>query len=162
MLKSLWKKGLDWDENIVEEDKVCAVEVLVNMFQLEDISLNRCVKPSDFMGNLTLVTFCDSLQDAFGACVYLRWKTNNGVYKSSLVASKSRVSPIKVVSIVRLELCGAILGERLAGFIKTETRFEIEQMFFIVDSQIIHSMINKQSYGFNTFTAVHIRNTRIH
>ena len=37
LIKSLWKKGLDWDEDFAEDDKACAVEFLVNMFQLEDI-----------------------------------------------------------------------------------------------------------------------------
>ena len=80
----------------------------------------------------------------------------DGSYKSFLVASKSRVSPTKVLSIVRLELCAAVLGARLANFIKKEIRFNIEQMIYVVDSQVVRCMIRSEAYGFNTFIAIRI------
>ena len=82
----------------------------------------------------TEVSFWDVSQDAFGACVYLRWKTN-GVYKSSLVASKSSVSLIKVVWLVRLELW-CYSWWNITCFIKTETSFEIEQMFSLLTHKL--------------------------
>ena len=41
-------------------------------------------------------------------------------------------------------------------FIKEETRFKFEKEYFIVDFQIVRAMIQKDSYGFNTFVAVRI------
>ena len=72
------------------------------------------------------------------------------------MASTSRLSPMKVQSIVSLEICGAVLGKRLAKSIQNETRFEIKKKYFIVDSEIVRSIIQKESYGFNTFIAVRV------
>ena len=55
-----------------------------------------------------------------------------------------------------LELCGAVLGKRLACFIEEESRYNIKKKYFIVDSQVVQSMIRKESYGFRTFAGVRI------
>ena len=57
---------------------------------------------------------------------------------------------------VRSELCGAVLAKRLYVFIKEEMRLSFEKEFFIVDSQIVQAMVQKDSYGFKTFVAVRI------
>ena len=53
-------------------------------------------------------------------------------------------------------MCKAILPKRLKIFIEAETWFKFDKEFFIVDSQIVRGMIQRESYGFNTFVAVHI------
>ena len=121
-----------------------------------EFSFRRSVKPENSVGNPVLITFCDASEKAYGACCYLRWETVDGSYKTQLVASKSKVSPVKVNSIVRLKICGALIGKRLAEFFESESRFQIQKKYFIVDSEVVRSMVQKQSYGFNTFVAVRI------
>ena len=70
------------------------------------------------------------------------------------MASKNRIAPIKVVDIVHLEICGAVLSKRLRMFIQEEMRISFEQIFHIVDSEIVKAMISKSSYGFNTFAEI--------
>ena len=100
--------------------------------------------------------FSDASEQAYGTCAYVRWKTSNGQYESRLLAAKGKVAPSKKISIVRLELNGAIMSKRLRNFIKKETRFDFEREFFIVDSEIVRAMIQKESYGFHTFVALRI------
>lgn len=156
LMKRLWQKGLDWDDELKGEEKRKFQEFFISMFDLEDISFDRCIKPDNPVGKPVLVTFCDASNEAFGACSYIRWELEDGTYMAYLVASKSRVSPTIVLSIVRLELCAAVLGARLANFIEREMTFQFEKLLFIVDSQIVRCMINRDSYGFNTFVAVRI------
>ena len=54
---------------------------------------------------------------------------------------------------MKLELCGAVLGKRLRDTIQKEMKLEFNEVIHIVDSEIVHAMIRKQSYGFNTFAA---------
>ena len=83
----------------------------------------------------------------------IRWKTDEG-YTSNLLAAKSRIAPLKIIDVVRLELCGAVLQSRLYGFIVAEMpEMKFERIYHIVDSEIVRAMINKDSYGFNTFAA---------
>ena len=124
---------------------------------LNELSFNRCIKTINTVGDPIMVTFCDASELAFGTCSYFRWLAKDGSYHTQLIASKSRVSPSKVQSFVRLEICGAVLGKRLAQFIERETRYKIQKRYFIVDSEVVRSMIQKQSYGYNTFVAIRIR-----
>ena len=156
LLKKLWCCKVDWDDPVPNSIQEEWLEVLQSFLRLKEISFKRCVKPIDYVGDPVMITFCDASELAFGACCYLRWQVKDGSYKTQLVASKSRISPCKVQSIVRLEICGAVLGKRLAQFIEAETRYHIQKRYFIVDSQVVRSMIHKQSYGLNTFVAVRI------
>ena len=130
LLNNLWKRNLQWDEEINEHDRGCAASFFVDVFDIEKISFQRCYKPGGAVGNPMLITFSDASSDAFGACAYFWWKIEGGSYSSFLIASKNRVAPMKVMSIVRLELCGAVLAKHLALFIENESRFIIEKKYF--------------------------------
>ena len=156
ILKNLWKGGFGWDEDIGGPEKEKLIKFLVSMFRLEDIDFNRSLKPDKAIGNPVLVTFSDASNEAFGACSYLHWEIEGGLFKAVLIASKSRVSPMKTLSIVRLELCAAVIGARLANMIKEEIRFELSKEIYIVDSQVVRSTIQRDSDGFKTFAAVRV------
>ena len=59
-----------------------------------------------------------------------------------------RIAPLKVINIVRLELCGAVVSKRLRDFVCKEVALKFERVIHLVDSE---AMINLKSYGFNTF-----------
>ena len=67
--------------------------------------------------------------------------------------SKSRVSPLNIIDIVRIELCGAALSSRLRSTIEKELDFNFRKIIHLVDSEIVHAMVNRDSYGYNTFVA---------
>ena len=123
-----------------------------SLLEIGNLSFTRSIKPKD--GDLpVLVIFSDGSKEAYGVVAYIRWRTPNG-YCSSLLAAKSRIAPLKIIDTVRLELCGAVLNCRLYTFIKEEMRtMDFEKVYHIVDSEIVKAMINKESYGFNTFAA---------
>ena len=102
------------------------------------------------------ITFSDASTEVFGACTYLRWELEDKSFKTVLVAAKNRVAPLKTLTIVRLELCAAVIAKRLAQFVEEETRFKIRKRYFFVDSQVVKSMINKESHAFKTFVAVRL------
>ncbi|CAB4021212.1 Hypothetical predicted protein [Paramuricea clavata] len=100
--------------------------------------------------------FSDGSDQAYGTCAYVRWQLENGTFGANLLAAKSRVTPIRKTTIVRTELNGALLSKRLSAFIKKESRLIFEKEYFFVDSEIVRAMIQKDSYGFNTYAAVRI------
>lgn len=73
-----------------------------------------------------------------------------------MAVRKNRLAPIKKMSIDRLELCGAVLSRRLKQLMEKESRYRFAKCFHIVDSQIVHAMVRKESYGFNTFAATRV------
>ena len=89
---------------------------------------------------------------------YVRWQLTDGKYDTQLLLSKNRLArPLKTMSIDRIELCGAVISKRLRKTITTECRYKFERIYHIVDSQIVHAMIRKETYGFNTFAATRVR-----
>ena len=105
----------------------------------------RCLKPSDAICNPVLIIFCDASEDAYGSCAYVRWQRQGGGFACNLIVSKNRLAPIKKMSIDKIELCGAVLSKRLKSFSDKECRYTFEKCYYIVDSQIVHAMIQKSS-----------------
>ena len=55
-------------------------------------------------------------------------------------------------NIVRLEICGVLVGARLRTVIISELKqINFDRVIHIMDSEIVHAMVHKESYGFNTF-----------
>ena len=64
--------------------------------------------------------FSDASEEGYGQCSYLRLINEFGTIHCSLLIGKSRVSPIKYVSIPRLELTAATLSIKMSKLIKNE------------------------------------------
>ena len=93
------------------------------MKELDGIGFKRCLVPSEADALTSLRDFADASQEAFGACAYIRQKTKD---KVTVVAAKSRVTPLKQLTIPRLELQAAVLASRLAKSMLDENRIQFE------------------------------------
>ena len=157
LLRKLTSEKFDWDDPTPEEERISWVNFFVQMFAMEKITFHRSTKPQDAVGDPTLIIFSDASQEAFGTCAYIRWEKEDGSYESRLIAAKSRLAPIKRITMPRLELNGALMAARIQQFIVKEIpSINFRKKYFIVDSEIVRAMIQKESYGFNTFAGVRI------
>ena len=109
LFQETWIRQLDWDTtlppDIVEEWRKLRSQLAI----LRSIKLNRFFGP----GQTELFGFADASQRAYAAVVYLRRVSPNGDVMTSLLFSKTKLSPIKQISIPRLELCAAHLLARV-------------------------------------------------
>ena len=159
MMQNFWKnslKPLSWDDILPDEVTSEWCQFFKDLYEVEKITFHRCVKPQNAKGQPSLIIFSDASEEAYGACAYVRWPIGDDSFESSLLCAKGRVAPLKKISIVRLELCGAVIAKRLYCFINEECRFRFENVHFIVDSKIVQAMIHKESYGFKTYASVRI------
>ena len=67
--------------------------------------------------------------------------------------ARNRVSPLKQLSIPRLELQAAVLAVRLCCLIKRELTVTIEDTIFEIDSKTVWQYIANESRSFHTFVA---------
>ncbi|XP_044597974.1 uncharacterized protein LOC123274434 [Cotesia glomerata] len=88
---------------------------------------------------------------AYGACIYLRSQDNEGRIKVVLLCSKSRVAPLKSISLPRLELCGALLLSELYVCVKKSININIQRTVFWSDSTIVIHWINTPPHLLQTF-----------
>ncbi|KAJ8934283.1 hypothetical protein NQ314_013469 [Rhamnusium bicolor] len=88
--------------------------------------------------------YADASLKAYGACLYLRVLYENVTVSSRLICSKSRVSPLRTVSLPRLELCACLLLAKLThkilGIFKNS--LTVESVNLWTDSQICLCWIN--------------------
>ncbi|XP_058835910.1 uncharacterized protein LOC131692477 [Topomyia yanbarensis] len=79
-------------------------------------------------------TFVDASENGFAAVVYLRFQEGNTV-ECALVGAKTRVAPLKFLSIPRSELQAAVIGVRLADTIMGSLFIKVQQRYFWTDSR---------------------------
>ncbi|GFU33327.1 integrase catalytic domain-containing protein [Trichonephila clavipes] len=102
-------------------------------------------------------TFSDASQKAYGAAAFLRVKHKDRV-SVDLVTSKSRVAPLKRLSLPRLELMGALLAARLAKEVKKILDQKCStRAFFWTDSQVTLHWIKGPSHRWKPFVANRVR-----
>ncbi|XP_068250243.1 uncharacterized protein [Palaemon carinicauda] len=146
----------DWDSAVSTDIRNEWLSYFQMLFELQSLSFPRCVKVEGTIGKPMLVIFSDGSSSAYGACAYVRWELSDGGFCSRLLMAKSRLAPLKQLSIPRIELCGALVAARMRETIVKEMNFEFESVMHIVDSAIVRAQIQKESYGFGTFTATKI------
>ncbi|GFV62168.1 integrase catalytic domain-containing protein [Trichonephila clavipes] len=103
--------------------------------------------------SIELHAFSDASEKAYGSSIYLKSISALGEVKVYLVTSKSRVSPLKQISIPRLELCGAVLAAKLMKKVKEALNLQITAVHFWSDSTIVISWIHRESRELKTFVA---------
>ena len=108
--QDLCLKGLGWDDPIPETSRQQWEAWLTDLTNLEQF------KPPDFndIQRRELHHFSDASSQGYGAVSYLRQIDVNGGVHCSLVMAKSRLAPLKTVTIPRMELSAAV--DRKWGF----------------------------------------------
>ena len=119
---------------------------------LSELKVDRYFSNFEEAGQIKLHIFCDASQDGYGVVAYLRIFKSNGVH-IKFVIGKSRLAPIKSVSIPRLKLEAATLAVKLNVAILREVRRTDLITTFGTDSTTVLHMIHKSSKRFPTFVA---------
>ncbi|XP_037775533.1 uncharacterized protein LOC119572496 [Penaeus monodon] len=120
LFQDIWRLGLDWDEVLPKELQNKFQNWVKSIAALKYWKINRCYFPEiswSKLSGLELHAFGDASEKGYGASVYLRDPLGGGTYQVSFVVARSRVAPIKRVTLPRLELLGALLCARLLDFV---------------------------------------------
>ena len=155
ILQELSRMKLHWDEVIPDEMLTQWRRWQNELPKLEEFSVYRCFKPLNF-GNVVqnqLHHFADASEVGYGAVSYLRQVNEEGNVNCSFVIGKSRVTPLKPMSIPRLELSAAVVAVRLDQVIQRELDIPVNQSVFWTDSTAVLCYIENCDKRFQTFVA---------
>ena len=150
LMQEIWMAGIDWDDVLPENLKVKWEKWVAELPQLSNVTVPRCLHQAN-PANVELHLFSDASNDAFAAVAYLVCRYLDGDPSSRLIASKCRVSPVKVMTIPRLELMGAVLSSRLAQNIQKV--ITVDRTVFWTDSENVWYWVRNQSREFKPFVA---------
>ncbi|GFX87977.1 uncharacterized protein TNCV_4374421 [Trichonephila clavipes] len=111
LFQEIWQRKTDWDEELLpdirekfeqwcsEASFLCELQIPRYALQCDSVNCPEC----------EIHTFSDASIKAYGAVSYVRLRTFDKI-SVHLLASKSRVAPLKVLTLPRLELMGALLA----------------------------------------------------
>lgn len=153
-MQVLWTKGLQWDDPLPEDLSSQWTSYLRELPCISDIQIPRHID-SHQAHNVQIHGFCDASEAGYCALVILRVQNNENCITSHLLIAKSRVAPLKRVSLPRLELCGAHMLSKLIQYCASQlnTYLTIHEVFAWSDSTIALSWIKTPAYRLKTFVA---------
>ncbi|XP_068144195.1 uncharacterized protein [Drosophila tropicalis] len=150
-MQELWLQELGWDDQLPSELHHRWQDFTKSYSFLDQIRIPRWVL-HDPNSDIQFHCFCDASQRAYGAAIYVRVSNDQGI-SCCLLAAKSRVAPVKTVSLPRLELCGATLLAELAAAVLPQLPVDNAEAFYWSDSTVVLSWLNKPPRTWTTFVA---------
>ncbi|KAL0895261.1 hypothetical protein ABMA27_011414 [Loxostege sticticalis] len=102
-----------------------------------------------------IVAFCDASMNGYGCVIYLHTTDPAGNITVRLLCAKSKVSPTKVTTLARLELCAAVLMSKLIRTIHEtyRARHPIAGTYAFSDSTIALSWIHSSPHRWSVFVS---------
>ena len=155
ILQDLCRYNFGWDNKILAEYMHRWQAWLQELPKLKQLEIDQCIKSLDF-GEISLSQlhhFSDASQQGYRAVTYLRITDHHGNIKCSFVMGKSRLLPLKPVTIPQTELSAAVISTRLDNISRKELSLPIDQPFFWTDSTCVLHYIENQDKRFQTFAA---------
>ncbi|KAK6168652.1 hypothetical protein SNE40_019844 [Patella caerulea] len=153
LLQMFSRKRLRWDEQLGETDREQWLRWLKDLPQLSRLRVDRCYKPKSLsiLSSVELHLFSDGSRVGYSSVAYLRFVGSDTRIHCAFVIGKSRLAPIKEISIPRVELAGAVLSVRLCRLILEELELPIREVTYWTDSMSVLKCINNTSKRFHTF-----------
>jgi len=149
-LQKLWQDKLQWDELPPAHLQQEWNQLIQAIPKLSWIKINGKVICSSAT-NIQLHGLCDSSEQAYGACLYIRSTDSTHKTSCELLCSTSKVAPLKQLTIPRLELCAATLLPRLYKKAICALNIRINESYLWTDSSIILTWIQGPSNKWKTF-----------
>ncbi|XP_018405239.1 PREDICTED: uncharacterized protein LOC108781684 [Cyphomyrmex costatus] len=151
-MRRLWKLSVNWDDKLPSEFVSEWNAYKERLETMEEIQIPRQAVIKGVI-EVEMHGFCDASQVAYGACIYLCSKDSTEKRTVRLLTSKSRIAPMKTISIPRLELCSAVLLAKLASKIKSVMTFSISKYVYWTDSSIVLHWIRGEPNNYKVFVA---------
>ena len=123
---------------------------------LSDYEIPRCLKLNKTVTMTELNIFADGSETAYGCVAYVRFLYNDCSCSSTVLASKSRLTPLNnstLKTVPRIELCSAKLGVELSVKIIKELDYNFDNVKFWTDSLTILKYIKNDDGKYHRFVA---------
>ena len=153
LIQHLWKENLGWDETIAENIQRQWTKWERQLKELEALSVDRCFRPANF-GKIVDCSLChlaNACEYAYGQASYLRIVDETGRIHCCLVIGKSRVAPLKYITMPRMELVAATLSVKISALLKRELQMNCDKEIFWTDSEVTLGYIRNESKNFKIF-----------
>ena len=149
MLQNMWAQSRGWEDEPDGHGRK-----IWDQWTREFTQIGSVEVPRHFFHHEAGVTsvevhaFCDASTDGFSAIVYYRWTSTHSGVCISFVAARSRLAPLKTLSVPRLELQAAVLATRLVCSLRKESRLEWS---FVTYCSSLRQILKPEEFGSEAF-----------
>lgn len=151
IMQKLWQAKLDWDESVPVDLSTIWVKFCRQLALINNLTFERRILDAEAQF-YELHGFCDASEAGYGACIYIR-SISSTTITSKLYCAKSRVAPLKKVTLPRLELNGARLLTELYTEVKSSININIDRVYFWTDSTIVIHWIRTPASSLKSFVS---------
>ncbi|XP_075150623.1 uncharacterized protein LOC142224721 [Haematobia irritans] len=152
IMQKVWLDRVGWDE-ILPSATASEWEKFVDSYpDVNSINIPRWIRYTPCT-SAELHVFSDASVKAYAGVVYIRVLAPNGEIVVNLLSCKTKVAPLKSVSLPRLELCGAVLASELARTVIREIGIDFGRIYCWTDSTIVLAWLKKTPSAWTTFVA---------
>lgn len=158
LMQRIWKeKNVDWDDVIPPMLGNEFRAYLSDLEKLNSFTIDRYY--SAFLSDVPfeLVGFCDASNRAYCAVVYIRVPTGEDNFAVSFTCAKTKVAPLKELSIPRLELQAAQLLAKLLTKVESIFSDSSVKKYAFSDSKTVLCWLKKPPDTWKVFVANRIR-----
>ena len=151
LYQQLWEEQLGWDDQVPEHYQLKHSTWRSQLPILSTIKLPRCYYESEPALSIELHGFSDASEAAYAAVVYVRVTYKNHAPTYRIVMAKTKVAPIKSLSIPRLELCGAALLSKVLTTVRHTLNIPIEDVHAWSDGSIVLAWLDGAPKRYKTY-----------
>ncbi|XP_055549852.1 uncharacterized protein LOC129732734 [Wyeomyia smithii] len=147
LMQELWLTACSWYDIVPDALKIKWEKLYHQLPRLSEFRIDRYAFQLD--SEVQLHTFADASEAAYGACTYVRSTDSTSKIKNS----KTRVAPLKRLSLPKLELAAAVVAARLYLRTVDALDFKTSSSFFWSDSTVTLQWLKSPPNNWKTFVA---------
>lgn len=152
IMQQLWEAKLNWDEGVPQNIYTMWIGFCNELPLLNKVEFPRQVLIKNHC-YIELHVFADASQRGYGTCLYIRSLNKQNEVVCRLLIAKSKVAPIKQVSLPRLELSAALLAAQVAQKVCESIQLRFNNIYYWSDSMIVLCWLNGPPNKWKTFVA---------
>lgn len=153
LMQDIWRLpiGTTWDSELPNHIIVPWTKIVNELTAPIPIAIPRWLKLSNRNERVEIHAFCDASNQAYGCCIYLRVTHDDNRISCNLITSKTKVAPVRAITIPRLELCGAVLSAKLTARCVQALNLNDAQITTWCDSKIVLAWLATHPSKWTTF-----------
>ena len=152
LMQQLWEDKVDWDDPVPSRIQDSWIQWRSELPLLSQKCIPRCYfNKKSQPRSMEIHGFADASEVAYAAVVYLRITDESDNAQTSLVISKTKVAPIKRLTIPRLELCGAQLVAQLIHRVRQVLAIPLSHVYAWTDSTVVLNWLDGSPKRFKAY-----------
>lgn len=152
-MQQLWLLKIDWDEVLPPPTFKHWQSTYLDLACLTQLQIPRWTRYTPDAISCELHGFSDASASAYAAVIYMRIGSLSEEVTVRLLVAKSKVAPLKTLSIPRLELAAAALLARLMDFTVKALSLPSVPLYCWTDSTVVLAWLNSHPSRWKPFVA---------